>query len=77
MPVAVIEVGKCYMTAFGEIRRVLEISSGKVKYETQQKTAGGGSSTSWVTVGDGRFANDVEREVPCDYDPNSTPRWRG
>lgn len=73
-----IEVGKCYLTAMGQVRRVLEIGGGKVKYQVQQKTAeGGGSSTSNTTVGDGRFANDVEREVPCHYDPNYTPRWRG
>jgi hypothetical protein len=73
-----VEVGKCYVTAMGQVRRVLEINGGKVKYQVQQKTAeGSGSSASITTVGDGRFANDVEREVPCDYDPNSTPRWRG
>lgn len=73
-----IEVGKCYVTAMRQVRRVLEISGGKVKYQAQGKTAeGGGSSAEWVTIGDGKFANDAEREVPCDYDPNDTPRWRG
>jgi hypothetical protein len=65
-----IKVGKCYVTALGQIRRVLEISGGRVKYEARGKTAEGGSWGSWTTVGDGRFANDVEREVPCNYDPN-------
>jgi len=73
-----IEVGKCYVTAMGQVRRVLDISGGKVRYLVQQKTAeGSGSAASNTTVSDGRFANDVEREVPCDYDPNYTPRWRG
>jgi len=72
-----IEVGKYYVTAWGEIRRVLEISAGKVTYDARGKTAEGGSWASRTTVGDGRFANDVEREVPCDYDPNPALRWRG
>ena len=32
-----IEVGKCYVTAWGEIRRVLEISGGKVTYDARGK----------------------------------------
>jgi hypothetical protein len=61
-----IQVGKFYVTAMGQVRRVLEISGGKVKYEARGRTAEGGPAASWTTVGDGRFANDVEREVPCD-----------
>ena len=77
MPVAIIEVGRCYITALGEIRRVLEISGGKVTYDARGKTVEGGSWASRTTVGDGRFASDVEREIPCDYDSNASPRWRG
>jgi hypothetical protein len=61
-----IQIGKCYVTAMGEVRRVLEIGGGRVKYEARGRTAEGGTVASWTTVGDGRFANDVEREVPCD-----------
>jgi hypothetical protein len=64
-----IEVGKCYVTAIGQIRRVLETGSGRVKYEARGKTTEDGSWSS-RTTSSGRFANDVEREVPCDYDPN-------
>ena len=60
-----IVVGKRYLTALGQIRRVLKSGDGKVTYETRGRKAG-----SWRdqnTVLDGRFARDVEREVPCDF----------
>jgi hypothetical protein len=70
VPVESIAVGKCYITEIGQIRRVLEVKDGRVKYESRGKTAHGGSWGAWTTVGDGKFAREVEREVPCDYDPN-------
>ena len=49
---------------------MLEVKDGKVKYESRGKTAHGGS---WdvAAVADGKFARDVDREVPCDYDPDA------
>jgi len=70
VPVESITVGKCYVTEIGQIRRVLEVQDGRVKYESRGKTAHGGSWGPWTTVGDGKFAREVEREVACDYDPN-------
>ena len=70
IPVESIAVGKCYATEIGQVRRVLEVKDGKLKYESRGKTAHGGSWGALTTVGDGTFARDVDREVPCDYDPN-------
>jgi hypothetical protein len=62
IPVSGIIVGKCYLTALGQARRVVKFDNGRVTYESRGKTA-----DSWRdenTVLDGRFARDVEREVP-------------
>lgn len=73
VPVASVAVGKCYVTEIGQVRRVLKIKDAVVKYESRGKTAHG---RSWgdLTVSILRFARDVEREVPCDYDPESPAR---
>jgi hypothetical protein len=65
IPADEIVVGKCYLTALGQIRRVLKFGAGKVSYESRGKKA-----DSWGdqnTVLGGRFARDVEREIPCDF----------
>ena len=65
IPVSDIVVGKCYLTPLGQIRRVLKLGDGKVTYESRGKKA-----ASWGvqnTVLHGRFARDVEREIPCDF----------
>jgi hypothetical protein len=66
IPVNEIALGKCYLTALGQVRRVLKFGNGKVTYESRRQTATGGSWGEKNTVLDGRFARDVEREVPCD-----------
>lgn len=76
MPISIsdIVVGKCFVTPTGQVRRVLEIADGKVKYESRGKTDRGGSWGAWTTVGDGRFAQDVDREVTCDWNPDYPER---
>jgi hypothetical protein len=71
IPVESIAVGKCFVTEIGQVRRVLEMKDGKVKYESRGKTAHGGSWGDVATVADGKFARDVTREVPCDAIPDS------
>ncbi len=61
VPVGSIAVGKCYITEIGQVRRVLEVKDGRVKYESRGKTAHGGTWGAWTTVGDGKFAREVER----------------
>jgi hypothetical protein len=71
VPVESAAVGKCYVTEIGQVRRVLEIKNAIVKYESRGKTAHGGSWGAFIAITILRFARDVEREVPCDYDPRS------
>jgi len=66
IPVDGIAVGKCFVTEIGQVRRVLEVKDGKVKYESRGKTAHGGSWGDIAAVADGKFAREVDREVPCE-----------
>jgi hypothetical protein len=68
IPVDGIAVGKCFVTEIGQVRRVLEVKDGRVKYESRGKTAHGGLWGDITTAADGKFARDVNREVSCDYD---------
>ena len=63
-----IGVNKCYLTALGQVRRVLKFGNGRVTYESRGRKSGtGGSWGEQNTVPDGRFARDVEREIPCEH----------
>jgi hypothetical protein len=69
MAILVSEIGlnKCYLTALGQVRRVVKFGNGKVTYESRgKKTVTGGLWSEQNTVPDGRFARDVEREIPCE-----------
>ena len=67
IPVSEIADGKCYLTALGQVRRVLKVGNGKVTYKSRGKTITKSSWGEQNTVLDGRFARDVERGVPCDF----------
>ena len=67
IPVSEIVAGKCYLTALGQVRRVLKFGNGKVTYKSRGKAATSGSWGEQNTVVDSGFARDVEREVPCDF----------
>ncbi len=64
-----IEVGKCYLTTAGQVRRVLGLLPGRVQFERRVNTKG--PSWGWVpSLSDRRaFALLIEREVPCDWTP--------
>jgi hypothetical protein len=66
IPVNDIVVGRCYATSLGQVRRVLEIVSGKITYEEDAKTASSGVSTARTTIGIENFARQVSNEVPCE-----------
>ena len=62
-----ISLNKCYLTALGQVRRVVKFGNGRVTYEARgKKTVAGGSWSEQNTVPDGKFARDVEREIPCE-----------
>jgi hypothetical protein len=63
-------VGKCYVTASGQVRRILEIDGSDVVYEARGKKNVPAPWGSKTTVDTQRFADAVEREVPCHYDPD-------
>jgi hypothetical protein len=66
MPISVneIAVDKSYVTATGQLRRVLKVENAKVTYEEARgKAAAGGNWGLWTTVGDGKFAQDVDHKV--------------
>jgi hypothetical protein len=71
IPIENIAVGKCFVTEIGQVRRVLEIKDGTVKYESRGKTAHGGSWGDVATVADGKFARDGNPRVPCDSIPDA------
>lgn len=66
------QVGKCFVTSSGQVRRVLLVSQdGKtVRYESRGKKAVAGPWGARVTADMETFANAVEREVPEHFDPN-------
>jgi hypothetical protein len=52
IPVGEIVPGKCYLTALGQVRRVLKVGNGKVTYESRGKKATSGSWGEQNTVVD-------------------------
>jgi hypothetical protein len=65
MPIALneIAVDKSYVTATGQLRRVVKVDNGTVTYEEARGKAVSGNWGLWTTVGDGKFAQDVDRKV--------------
>lgn len=70
MPINVnqIGVGKCYVTPTQQVRRVLSHANGDVTYESRGRRVGPFSNR--VTVGETKFAEGVDRQVHCDWDPD-------
>ena len=60
VPVESVAVGRCFLTALGQIRRVTETGAGTVTYLVLGKTVLGGDER---TTSKQRFARDVEREL--------------
>ena len=72
LPPESIQVGQCYLTSEGHVRRVLLIlPSGVVQFE--QRLAGLLRWARWrAQVADLRtFAAAIERQVPCDWTPET------
>ena len=56
-----IQVGKCYVTGYSEVRRVTEVGEFEVKYEALSDEAW----QPWIAVSREKFAAEVDREVGC------------
>jgi hypothetical protein len=73
-----IDVGRCYLTANNQVRRIVEITSDdRVNYEAR----GARNVTGWhpgpnlsSLPSRERFASDVERQVDCDWHPDYPER---
>lgn len=67
-----IEVGKCYVTPAGQVRRVTKLDGSKVTFEARG-TKAIPRGKHWPSVGmveRAKFAQAVDREVRADYDPD-------
>ena len=72
VPVESITVGKCYLVETGRVRRVMRLMpDGRVQFE--HRLAQQPNAKSWQPgMQEGRsFASQVEREVACDWGPES------
>ncbi len=72
IPPESIQVGKCYLTNTGQVRRVIRIMpNGRVQYEHRSGHAI--LKRQWPSnIAEARtFAFAVEREVPCDWTPET------
>jgi hypothetical protein len=69
IPPESIEVGRCYLTTSGQVRRVLGFLPQRVRFERRVRTTG--SDWGWVAgLAERRaFTLVIEREVPFDWTP--------
>ena len=71
VPPKSLEVGKCYLTLSGEVRRVLRIlPEGQVHYEARQAAVLTAFGWRAGVLEPTPFAALLDREVPCDWTPS-------
>ncbi len=68
-----IQVGQCYLTRSGQVRRVRAFHEGRVQFEARSKPPRPSSSWVWRPgiLDPETFAAMIERPVPCDWTPES------
>jgi hypothetical protein len=64
-PAEKIEIGKCYLTLQGQIRRVIAAECGKVTYHAGQQQALSGQWPRRMVAVRSTFAATIAREVVC------------
>lgn len=71
-----IAVGNCYVTSTQQVRKVLEISDDhRLKYVSRgKKPTPNWENGSFTWVSRDVFADDVDRQVTCDWDPDYAER---
>ena len=64
-----LQVGQCYLTTAGLVRRVIAFHQGQVRYETRSNPKRKGHGWAWTPgiVEPKVFAAMVQRPVPCDW----------
>jgi hypothetical protein len=71
IPLGSVEVGKCYLMETGQVRRVMRIMpDGRLQYEHRMGHAAPKVWRSGIQGGH-LFAATVEREVSCDWTPET------
>ena len=66
-----IQVGRCYLTTDGRVRRVLETGPERVRYSYRSFPADPRRTWRSGVLSIEVFAATVEREVPCDWTPEA------
>lgn len=60
-------VGKCFVTASRQMRKIFDYADGQVTYESWSANQERPTNPNRVSVNDKKFCADVDREVPCHY----------
>ncbi len=72
IPPESIEVGKCYLMETGHVRRVVRVMpDGRIQFEQRSGAVGRGYGWKAGMQEARSFAFLIEREVPCDWTPES------
>ncbi len=72
IPLESIEVRKCYLVEGKHVWRVVQIlPDGRVQYEARLRYQPNAGTWRFGTMDGPTFASQAEREVPCDWAPNS------
>ncbi len=72
VPVESIDPGKCYLMDTGQLRRVVRVMpNGQIQYEHRPPRQGGAKSWKPGMQSARSFADLVEREVPCNWTPET------
>ena len=70
IPPESIEVGKCYLSMEGRVRRVTKfLPGGRIRYAYRSVPANEGKPWRTGRLDVARFAATALREVPCDWTP--------
>jgi hypothetical protein len=68
---ASLQIGQCYLTHTGLVRRVIAFHRGQVQYETRSNKRAGGWAWRPGIVDPKVFASLLDRPVPCDWTPET------
>ncbi len=72
LPPESIQIGKCYLTHSGEVRRVLRLlPEDRVHYEFREAAVARAFGWKEGVLGLAPFAALVEHEVPCNWTPEA------
>jgi hypothetical protein len=71
LPPESIQVGECYLTSMGTVRRVTRLLPGRVQYEQRPAHRGTWANHRTDILDLRSFAFLVERPVPCDWTPET------